>query len=639
MANIGSIRPSQLISGFGPGALVNLEHDTVMILGLQFWPRDTIEKKYFKKVRHPYLSRQLEKSYFKMPISNETTTAIPCISFPQWAVCQKCSRLQKHSRYTNSDKGFFCKFCDSDLPLYHATFVQICDNGHIHEFPWEAWAHRNKIGDRTKISCTKAEGEEAKLEFTTTKKGTNLANYIVTCLHCGNGRQLSGATDPTKYAQLGFTTCFRDQPWLGKTDSKSCSAKVYGVQVNSSSVYYSSSVTSILIPNWIHDIDEVLDKNEGINADRIRADRKEGRSYEGIMEYHKSVMFKEVLETYGEKEVIDRLKLRFDAPNLEISTEGESLEQEFDNFAKITSRTRKGEEHDLKVDIEPISIKSSLLPKYHFEALMKFHRLLSIQVLRGFTRGAPPDPFAIEKEIEKNTPFCPISSGAQKDPETGEKLPIDWLPAVETKGEGIFFRFDENSLQEWEKRPDVKKRFKTIINSYAENIDAQERSKKDLVLKRFNSPRYLLLHTFSHLLIREIAEHAGYNEASLKERIYSTSGKTMRNGILIYTSSSSSEGSLGGLVRLGGVENFEEIIENTIKRSNSCSRDPICGETNPVLSEEKGISSGMQLAGSSCYSCTLLPETSCQNFNNLLDRWMLQNPENGFFRDIIKEIE
>ena len=638
MGDIGSIRPSQLISTFGPGALVNLEHDTVMILGLQFWPKDTIEKKYFKKVNHPYLSRQLEKSYFKMPISNDRVSAIPCISFPQWAVCQNCNRLQRHQKI-GTDKGFFCKYCNSKLPLYHATFVQICDNGHIQEFPWDSWAHRNKIGDKTKIQCTKSEDDEPKLEFIALKKGTNLSNYEVKCLHCGASRNLSGATDPTKYAQLGFKDCFKEQPWLGKKDSKPCGAKIYGVQVDSSSVYYSSIVTSILIPNWIHDIDEILDKNEGSNDLRIRAEKKEGRTYDDIMEYHKGGMFKEVLKRYPKEEIIKRLKLRYDSPNLEISTEGEALEQEFDNFSEISERTTKGEIHDLKVDIEPISLESLSLSKYHIDTLMKFHRLLSIQVLRGFTRGIPPDPFASEKDIERNNPFRPISSGSYRDLETGEKIPIDWLPAVENKGEGIFFRFDEKALQIWEKIPEVKKRFNVIVDSYASNIDAQNRSQKQTVLKRFNSPRYILLHTFAHLLIREIADHSGYNEASLKERIYSTYGEKMRNGILIYTSSSSSEGSLGGLVRLGNVDSFEEIIENTIKKSNSCSRDPICGETNPVLSESKGISSGMQLAGSSCYSCTLLPETSCQNFNNLLDRWMLQDAENGFFRDVIKELE
>ena len=638
MVEIGSIRPSQLITNFGPGSIVNLEHDTVMMLGLQFWPRDSHDKKYFKKVSHPYLSRQLEKNYFKMPISGDKS-AIPCISFPQWGVCQICHRLQKHPKTANSKDGFFCRFCDSDLPLFHSTFVQICDNGHIQEFPWERWAHLNEsIGDSGRKQCTKNDNDEPKLEFITTQKGTSLSNYKVQCLHCDASRTLTGATDRKKFRQLGFTECYRNQPWLNKDDEKPCGEEIYGVQVSSSSVYYPSIVTSLLIPNWIHDVDDVLDKDEGVNNNTIREDRKYSKSYDAIMEYHKDGMFKELLQRYTKEVIIKRLELRYESANLEISTEGEALDQEFDDFADLDTRTIKGPPHDLKVDIEPILIDSSLssLNDYGIVTLKKFHRLVSIQVLRGFTRGTPPDPYATENDILKH-PFRQISSGSQRDRETGELHKIDWLPAVETKGEGLFFKFDENRLQNWEKRPNVVKRFDVIVNSYAENIDAQDRSEKQSVLDRFSSPRYLLLHTFAHLLIREIADYAGYNEASLKERIYSTSNKKMRNGIMIYTSSSSSEGSLGGLVRLGGVKSFEDIVKNTIRKSNSCSRDPLCGETNPVVAQNEGISSGTQLSGSSCYSCTLLPETSCQNFNNLLDRWMLQDPEDGFFRDHTNE--
>ena len=638
MVDIGSIRPSQLITSFGPGSLVNLEHDTVMILGLQFWPSDSNEKKFFKRVSHPYLARQLEKNYFKMPISGDKS-AIPCISFPQWAVCQECHRLQKHPSITNTKNGFFCKYCKSDLPLFHSTFVQICDNGHIQEFPWERWAHLNEqIGATGRKQCTKGDDEKPKLEFVTTKKGISLSNYKVKCLHCDASRTMTGATDRKKFRQLGFTECYKSQPWLNRNDEKPCGEDIYGVQVNSSSVYYPSTVTSLLIPNWIHDVDEILDENYGANYNTIRADRKYGKSFDAIMEYNKDGMFKKVLETNTKEVVIKRLELRYESANLEISTEGEALDQEFDNFSDVDIRTIKGPLHDKKVDIEPMIIdSSSSLNNYGIESLKKFHRLVSIQVLRGFTRGTPPDPYATEDQMRKKNPFRKISSGLQKNCETGELEQIDWLPAVETRGEGIFFKFDETCLHNWEKRPNVIERFNVIVDSYAENIDAQDRSEKQSVLKRFSSPRYLLLHTFAHMLIREIADYAGYHEASLKERIYSTSGKTMRNGIMIYTSSSSSEGSLGGLVRLGDVKKFEEIVENTVKKSNSCSRDPLCGETNPVIAQNNKIRSGTQLFGSSCYSCTLLPETSCQNFNNLLDRWMLQDPENGFFRSQIDE--
>ena len=640
MVDVGSIRPSQLIMGFGPGSIVNMEHDTVMVLGLQFWPVDGEEGALFKNISHPYLSRQLEKSHFKMPVSDDLS-AIPCISFPGWGVCQKCHMLQRHPYTTNSKKGFLCEMCDSTLPLFHASFVQICDNGHIHEFPWDRWAHsKSGFGEKGENGkkCSREGSAKPKLKYTTNRQGTGLANYIVRCMHCGASRSMAGATSAKTFRQLGFRQCYGNQPWMGKDDSMKCFEEVYGLQVNSASLYYPNTVTSLLIPDWIHEVDDAIDADGGKGDIIIRNDKKGGKTYEQILEWHKDGIFKTILQKHPRETVIERLKMRFDDPERDMSTEGRSLEQEFDNFAKITVKTVGGPPHDRKIDMEPVSIETPSLGDLHVEALMKFHRLVSVHVLRGFTRGSPPDPYATEEQISQKHPFRPIGSASRMNYNTGEQTPIDWLPALEAKGEGIFFRFDEDAIQRWEGRQKVQRRFDVIRNSYAESISSRNLADKQSVLDRFSSPRYVLLHTFAHLLIREIAHHVGYSEASLRERVYSSFGKNPRNGILIYTSSPSSEGSLGGLVRLGDAGIFGEIMRNTVRRSNACSRDPLCEETDPVALKEKGVSSGMHLPGSSCYACTLLPETSCQNHNNLLDRWMIRDPEDGFFRNQIKRL-
>ncbi len=285
--------------------------------------------------------------------------------------------------------------------------------------------------------------------------------------------------------------------------------------------------------------------------------------------------------------------------------------------------------------IEPLDIQKSLLEKYHVKSLMKFHRLIAINVLRGFTRGISPDPFATEEQLNRKSAFRPISSSDMFN--SRNKSSIDWLPAIETKGEGIFFSFDEDILSIWEQRPKVCERYDVLLDSYAEHADKHKHIEKEIIKKMFNSPRYIFLHTFAHLLIREIANHSGYHEASLKERIYSTADPQNRNGILVYTSSASSGGSLGGLVRLGNVKNFEMIVKNTIRRSDVCSGDPLCGERDPV-ELRKNLALDMKYSGSACYACTIISETSCQNFNNLLDRWMLRDPNDGFFRDVLKEL-
>ena len=630
MVEAGKIRLSQLITTFGPGSLLNLKNDTVMILGLEFWPENNEEKKYLRDVSHPYLSQQLQKSFFQV-LASDDISKIPCISFPKWKLCQRCHRLQI-PKANPSSKGFACENCDSKLSLLHSYFVQMCDNGHIWEFPWEEWAHLPEKLNERKTQCTKKYGEEAKLEFITAGTNMNWYNYKVKCLHCKSEKTMKGATSKKIFKRFNFT-CQGKQPWLNKDDPK-CDEDAYGIQVNSTATYYPFSATALLIPKWFNPFDELLDKNDGTLRKRIRDDYANNIPTDAIINFYKSNSFKEILKSYSATKVKEMLESRFTNLDNNSSVEDRALEQEFDDFIVISENKQLGPKHDRKIDIEPLDISHSILQNYHITHLMKFHRLIAINVLRGFTRGIPPDPFATENQLSKGTIYRQISSNRSYGNRSITN--IDWLPAIETKGEGIFFSFDDDALSEWESRPNVQERYEAILNSYAESIDKRKFSEKEIIKKTFNSPRYILLHTFAHLLIREIVDYAGYHEASLRERIYSTNNGKKRNGILIYTSSFSSGGSLGGLVRLGDIEKFEGIIKNTIKRSNTCSGDPLCRERNPV--ELKELALDMTYSGSACYACTIISETSCQNFNNLLDRWMIRDPNDGFFRDKIKNL-
>ena len=147
------------------------------------------------------------------------------------------------------------------------------------------------------------------------------------------------------------------------------------------------------------------------------------------------------------------------------------------------------------------------------------------------------------------------------------------------------------------------------------------------------SARYVLLHTLSHLLIRQLTIDCGYQEAALKERIYSTYPDSDLDmaGILIYTSSSDSDGSLGGLVRQGESDLLESTVRNMLQEASWCSSDPLC-----IESKSQGFNS---LNYAACHACTLLPETSCEAANCLLDRASVVGKpterEIGYFEELI----
>ena len=145
-----------------------------------------------------------------------------------------------------------------------------------------------------------------------------------------------------------------------------------------------------------------------------------------------------------------------------------------------------------------------------------------------------------------------------------------------------------------------------------------------------------MLHTFSHCLITTLSNESGYSNASIRERIYCPKYLGENSGIagiLIYTASGDSEGSLGGLVRQGLPGKIESIIQRALNEAKWCASDPVC-----IQSPGQG-QDGCNLAA--CHNCALIPETSCENKNMLLDRGVLigtlDNPSVGFFSEIFEK--
>lgn len=200
----------------------------------------------------------------------------------------------------------------------------------------------------------------------------------------------------------------------------------------------------------------------------------------------------------------------------------------------------------------------------------------------------------------------------------------EWLPAIELHGEGIFIELSEETVQQWEQRN-------------AKVYEAMMQNVKDNNFRCVNaSPRYVLLHTLSHLLIRALAVNCGYQAASMKERIYATyssKGRAM-SGILIYTTTADTEGSLGGLVSQAEPEYWEPHLDALLDEASWCSSDPLC-----LSAFGKNAQGLFGLNYAACPQCTLLPETACTMRNSLLDRGALigwkENGMTGYFAPVI----
>jgi hypothetical protein len=487
------------------------------------------------------------------------------------------------------------KSVSSFAPL---RFMIICDKGHLDDFPFQYWVHR-------KAGC-----ENHKLRYTTTLK-SGLAGIFIECETCSTPdnkvrRSMRGALTPDTYKNIDFK-CSGKSPWLGEEQRvHNCSCqKITGVQKSSSNLLFPIIRNAIFCPsydgidvwikNWVDSqrasIDNALnlfdaeDDKWGMIIDLFSSSLSDEKKEELLRKKHD-------IEAYmNPSPVVD--------PFVENGYRG-IYQRENERFLNFPEDTKLD---DFTINRPDLNNYSSNFKK-HFSKVGLLEKLRDTRVYVGFSRIEPVDTAGAE-EIRK----CYGSNEVIGDI---------------VRGEGIFLELNNKELQEWVSKKEVKQRY----NLFTEN-KKEELLKKPLIDNEKDSIIYLLLHSLSHSLIEEISAFSGYNTASIRERIYvgSDGQGGYMNGILLYTSNSDSEGSLGGLVRLGKPGVFEQIIEQAVKRASWCSSDPLCSHSIP-----KGVK-GSNLAA--CHHCLLLPETCCETRNEFLDRELIisiNNPNLGFYK-------
>jgi hypothetical protein len=228
------------------------------------------------------------------------------------------------------------------------------------------------------------------------------------------------------------------------------------------------------------------------------------------------------------------------------------------------------------------------------DRVIRIGRLRETKAMIGFTRVEAPEWGQIETGQR-----APISSGK-----------VDWVPAATTHGEGIFLVVRPDVIHAWEERAERSAHVESLRGAYARwranrNLDGAADD-------HWPGDRYLLLHTLSHLLIREIALECGYSSASITERIYANRDRD-EAGLLLYTAASDSEGTLGGLVRLAAPAELARILNAAFQNAQRCSSDPLCAEHAPLRTEDA-------LHGAACHACLFASETTCESGNRFLDR-------------------
>ena len=576
---LGELRPNQIITTFGPGSIVDAVKDSVIILDIPYW------KDKGMRIIDGRLASYLNVDAFYMPRTSFAHD-IPVQSFPRWHVCSnlKCGRLFDASESFDLEKylkfGVTCPDCGRKA--YPARFITICENGHMSDFPWRWWAHH---GD---ASCN------GRLRMYSTGNTSTLSDMWVECF-CGAKRSMSGATQVQNFEGL---SCRGTHPFRPNSRPEHCEKPVIPSQRGASNVYFAVTRSAISIPPWINPLYNLIDEHlRDIEQAKKMAVRLGGTEEDG---------FQQIYEEYFSRYTREQFDKAYERRMNNIREFTEIKRMEYEAITHHDDPTYQSNKKHFKAEEDS-------LPEYfsrYFSRIIRITRLREVRVLLGFTRVDSPEPDA---DNQPNVVY--LSKGKDER----------WLPAVEVNGEGIFIEFNRQTLNEWLSNPQVKNISEKYVASYREYCDS-----KGWTIKTDRDAVYVLMHTFSHLLIKQMAMSSGYSSSAIRERIYFDDNMA---GILLYTGSSDKEGSLGGLVELGTADQMTNLMRDAFQEALVCTNDPECMNTLPA---------GKNSNGAACHSCCMISETACENGNRMLDRGLVvplaEREETSYFRELVNEL-
>ncbi|MFI2911268.1 DrmB family protein [Streptomyces sp. PDY-4] len=594
----GGIRRAQAITTYGVGSLIAVDHESFVVSGLdeadRGWRPDESPKIYERR-----LARLLDVDHFRLPPASDDTSkdGLRVRRFPLVHSCPECNELQHHRDFNPPAGRSVCGTCE--VELVPSRFVVACEAGHLGEFPYWQWVHRSS--DRGSTTVGKCGG---KLRLRSSGRTSSLRSIIVSCT-CGQASEVSmeGSFRRNALKDLGLK-CRGHRPWLGTSaPDQECGLPLRTLQRGSSSVWQPVLKSALSIPPWSNS-----------REDPLAGHWEKLRKYETreAVEIYLDAVFPEGSWPLSLDEVMTLL----DAEREEDPVGGEPTTFDHRYRAlrnKEYERLRSGNDGSEHSRDEQFVCETPLGDQTVLDPLgvtgpMLVKKLREVRALKAFTRLVDAESTTDAKEM-------PLS-----------RDPLRWLPAMEVRGEGAFLRLDENRLGTWEKAIAVAARVERMRTAHQRVLD-QRADDPSRAVPSPATPRMVLLHTLAHVLINEWSLEAGYPAASLRERLYAADDMA---GVLIYTATSDSAGSLGGLVAQGEPELLNHTVRSAVRRAEWCSSDPLCMETEVSAT-------GTNLAA--CHACVMLPETSCEHNNILLDRALLvgtpDDPSVGFFHAIL----
>ncbi len=598
---VGELRPSQILFTFGIGSIADLPNLSVMVMGLDGWDKvHTVELSeerllaavqkelgsQVKELRSPPLPPETEDTF--NPFDEAVRIGIPVAPFPTWMVCPYCRLLAplqsglfelKAPPYRINETRYVHKNCPKAKKppgVIPSRFLVACEHGHLDDFPWHYFVHRG---------ASDCQGALRFEEYGVTGAATDI---MVRCQGCDvPPRRLSEAFGET--GKQTMPRCRGRHPHIRGFDDE-CDKQMRGMLLGASNSWFAITLSALSIPVNSNQLAQLIQENWAVVG---KANSPETLGI--LLDAMQATGQLQAFAKYSTDEIWTAIEQQREGSEDDDVQDLKTPEWEVFSLSVPTQSSRE-------FQLRPVAPPTNY--DQYFSKIVLVERIREVRALIGFTRIQSPGDFDDTGEIP-----------SEYRVRISRNDPL-WVPATEVKGEGIFLEFNESLLRDWEES-------KSVVSHAKLTYEAQKRwlRIRNLDPAGFPPPsmRYMLIHSFAHALMRQLAIECGYNAASLRERIYSKPPHDENGpqaGVLIYTAAPDSEGTLGGLVNLGEPNTLGYHISQALAGMRLCASDPLCADHNP----NEGTPS---LHWAACHACLFSPETSCERGNKYLDRSLL----------------
>lgn len=592
---VGELRPSQILLSFGIGSVVDLPGLSVMVMGLNDW--DTA---YAAEINEPRLLVTVQKhvgsqvrKLLSPPVAPDGTgggpfdetalIGVPVASFPRWVVCPACRLLAplgsglfalKTDPYRPDRTRHVHQGCRPGGPapaVNPARFLVGCERGHLDDFPWLFFVHRG--GD----ACP------GPLRFAELGASGEAAEVLVACDGCGKKRPMVEAFGDA--GEKNLPSCRGRRPHLRDYED-GCPETTRAILLGASNSWFPIVLSALSVPTASGKLAQLVEDHWSVLEKATTKD---------VLAAFRNIGQLAAFAKYTDEDVWKAVEARRHGSGEETVADLKAPE-----WALLTRPDPTRDTADFRVR-EVAAPRAYATP---VSRIVLVERLREVRALIGFTRIQSPGDFGDEGYTapERRAPLSRTASA--------------WLPAHEVRGEGLFLQLDEAAVAHWlgdRLRQEAGREFFEAHRSW------RRVRRLDPVDAGFPGLRYVLLHSFAHVLMRQLALECGYTAASIRERIYCADADAPGGpmaGVLIYTAAADSEGTLGGLVSLGEPATLERLLDQALAHAALCASDPLCAEHHPWRD-------GQTLHAAACHACLFAPETSCERGNHYLDRSVL----------------